>query len=81
MNPFSEAGLRTKEVIKLRTNPDGSLHVEVGDIVLYKYMKSEKSLEEMEREGLDIFEMLSQPLRDSQKIKCSKDEIGKNDTL
>lgn len=65
MNLFNEAGQRTKEVVKLRTNPDGSLHVEVGDTVLYKYMKSEKSFEEMQREGLDIAAMLSQPLKET----------------
>ncbi|HEY1353562.1 MAG TPA: hypothetical protein VGF67_28465 [Ktedonobacteraceae bacterium] len=54
MNLFNEAGQRAREVIQLRTNPDGSLYVAVGDLVLYKYMKS-GSMEEM----------LSRPLKET----------------
>lgn len=65
MNLFNEAGQRAREVIQFRTNPDGSLHVTVGDIVHYKYMKSDRSLEEMMREGLDFADMLSRPLKET----------------
>jgi hypothetical protein len=64
MNLFNEAGQRTKEVIKSRTNSDGSVFVEVGDIVLYKYLETEESLEEMEMEGLSLSEMLARPLKE-----------------